>query len=61
MRDPVNLPVDGAAAQRFESKNKILGETTEVWFIGKGFLYEVTTYRDFGNDVVELLKNWQFL
>jgi hypothetical protein len=46
-------------ANSFYSSNLALGETYEVWFIYKNFLYEFTTVKlleDFLNDIVKTLE-----
>ena len=53
--------VDGAKGSAFYSRDLVLGETREVWFIKGGYLYEVTTLKALEADLLEVLKTWQFL
>lgn len=56
-----DMSIDGVTAAAFYSKNAILGETREVWFIHNGFLYEVTTLKSFEVWLSDILDTWQFL
>jgi hypothetical protein len=58
---PTNISIDGAAASEFYSKDATLGDTYEVWFVGRGFLYEVTTYKELSDWLKPLMGSWQFL
>ena len=53
--------VDGAKGSAFYSRDLVLGETREVWFLKGGYLYEVTTLKALEADLLEVLKTWQFL
>lgn len=55
------IVVDGVSGVAFLSKDAQLGDTAEVWFIARGFLYEVTAPREQGEGVAALLSGWQFL
>jgi hypothetical protein len=59
--DKTHITVDGADATAFYSKDGSVGDTREVWFIGRGFLYEVTTYKELDTWLSRLLTTWQFL
>lgn len=61
MKDPVDIMLDGVRATMFFSKDPILGETREVWFIKNGFLYEVTTYKALDAWLASILSTWKFL
>jgi hypothetical protein len=53
--------VDNASASSFYSTDKTLGKTHEVWFLGRGFLYEATTYQALDTWMDGMLQSWQFL
>jgi hypothetical protein len=59
--DKTTITVDGAEATAFYSKDKSLGDTREVWFVGRGFLYEVTTYKELADWLKPLMESWQFI
>lgn len=48
-------------AVAFNSYDKFLGETREVWFIYNGYLFEVTTFKGFAEWFVPIMKTWRFL
>jgi len=53
--------IDGSNAASFYSSDQSLGKTHEVWFVGRGFLYEATTYQELGPWMDTILQSWQFL
>lgn len=53
--------VDSSTAALFYSKDAALGDTFNAWFVGRGFLYEVTAYKQLDNEIQQLLQSWQFL
>jgi hypothetical protein len=53
--------IDGAEAVQFFSTDMALGETREIWFIKKPYLYEVTTLRALDPWLQEIMETWQFL
>ena len=61
IEDPVEILIDGAPAIMFYSKDAVMGDTREVWFIKNGFLYEVTTYRDLDAWLSAIMQSWRFL
>lgn len=56
-----NVVVDGATGAAFVGKHPFLGETREVWFIRKGYLYEVTTFKGLGDWFVPIMQTWRFI
>jgi len=48
-------------AVTFNSYDNFLGETREVWFIYKGYLFEVTTFKGFAEWFVPIMQTWRFL
>ncbi len=52
--------VDGAVGAAFESFNAELGETSEIWFIRNGFLYEVTTLKPLDQWLKEIMQSWKW-
>lgn len=59
--DQQQFTLDGVPAIAFFSTDATLGETREVWFIARGFLYEVTTYKQLDQWLSNILSSWQFL
>jgi hypothetical protein len=55
--DPTDVTVAGASGIEFFSYAPRLDDTREVWFIHGGFLYEVTTYKNFD----AWLQSWRFI
>lgn len=60
MENPINIKIDGAPATLFYSRDVIVGDTLEVWFIKNGFLYEVTTSKELESWLADIMKTWQF-
>ena len=58
--EPVDVMIDGVRGTIFFSKNSILGDTREVWFINKGFLYEVVTDKELDAWLGDIMKSWKF-
>ncbi len=58
--DMENANVDGVSAAAFHSKDALLGDTSEVWLIRKGYLYEVTTLRPLEPMLQGILATWRF-
>jgi len=56
-----SITVDGVPATTFFSKNTKIGDTKEIWFIKNGFLYEIMTYKDLDNWLLEIMKTWKFI
>ena len=53
--------VDDVEAVTFNSVDKNLGETYEIWFIRGGYLYEVTTFRGEGDWFIPEIQSWGFI
>ncbi len=56
-----DITLDGIAATAFYSRNQAMGDTYEIWFLYHGFLYEVTTYKEFDAWLNEIMSSWKFL
>ncbi|MES2203405.1 MAG: hypothetical protein V4474_03740 [Patescibacteria group bacterium] len=61
MNNATDISVGGATASSFESSNTTLGDVREVWFINRGFLYEVTAPLGLSAWLIDTLQSWQFL
>ena len=61
MEDVKYLEVDGASARSFLSERPGIGSTREIWFVAKGFLYEIHVPVNDEALLLETLNNWQFL
>lgn len=44
----------------FFSNDPRIGQTREVWFTNKGYLYEVTTYAEYDTWLAHILSSWRF-
>lgn len=58
---PTDIMIDSVRGTIFFSKNTLLGETREVWFINDGFLFEVTARRELDLWLSEIMRTWKFL
>lgn len=54
------LGVIGIPAVTFTSLDERLGETREIWFIYRGHLYEITTFKGVGNWFAPIIQSWRF-
>lgn len=61
MDSPTDIVIGGAQATMFFSKNPVMGETREVWFIKDGFLYEVATYKELDEWLGNIMQGWKFI
>lgn len=59
--DLADIEVDGATGAAFYSNDVALGETYEVWFIRRGYLYEVTTLKPLDTWLSDIMQSWKFL
>ncbi len=58
---PTTLGEKRIPAVTFNSQDDFLGETREVWFIHNGHLYEITTFKGFGEWFAPIMQTWRFL
>jgi len=56
----VSYMIDGTEAAGFDSVDAMLGNTFEFWFVKNGYVYEVTTFREEKDWLLEQLATWQF-
>lgn len=56
-----DITIDGATGAAFYSKDAILGDTAEIWFIRDGYLYEANTFKELGPWLGEVLQTWMFI
>lgn len=56
-----NVLIDGVTAMVFESEDHDIGPTIEVWFVRKGFLYQITAYREYEAPLSQILSAWKFI
>lgn len=50
----------GIGALIFFSQDESFGKTREVWFVHKGFLYQVTSKAEFDNQLSQIMATWRF-
>ncbi len=60
-KDMENITIDGALGASFRSRNLLLGETHEVWFVNGGYLYEVTAPKPLDAWLATIMETWKFL
>lgn len=58
MNEPRDIEIGGVAARFFYGQNAAMGDTAEIWFINKGFLYEVVTYKNNGHWLLREMQGW---
>jgi hypothetical protein len=61
MLEPRQGLLDGAPASMFFSKDTLLGDTREIWFIRGGYLYEVTAPKVLDQWLQSVIATWRFL
>lgn len=61
MQNPVDTAVGGVPARSFFGRDGFLGDTAELWFIYKGYLYEVTAPKEHTAWLSSIMGTWQFL
>jgi len=59
--DLAEATIDGQKGITFFGHNDEMGDTREVWFIARGFLYEITTYKALDSWLRNIMGSWQFL
>lgn len=60
VQEPRNIFVDGTQAVTFFGFDAKVGKTSEVWMIKNHFLYEVSTYKELGTWLQEMMSTWRF-
>src|SRR3989344_3830732 len=55
------IVVDGATGAAFYSRDALLGETREIWFIHDNYLFELTTLKPLENLLSEIVGTWEFV
>lgn len=45
----------------FESTDEVVGKTYDVWFVSKGYMYQIETYQTFKDQLLAILATWKFL
>ena len=52
--------VGGERALSFTSQDDLGGETREIWLVHGGFLYQIKGYKNFEEELLEILNTWKF-
>jgi hypothetical protein len=60
-KNQTDVVVDGARGTMFFSNYPRMDDTREVWFINRGFLYEVTTYKELDSWLAQIMQTWKFI
>src|SRR3989338_945017 len=60
INEPIQIKVGEAIALAFLSESESLGQTREVWWVYRGYLYQITTYTEFDETMVKILETWRF-
>ena len=58
---PTDVLVDGTPGTMFFGHNAMMGDTREVWFIHRGFLYEVATYKELDTWLAGIMQTRKFI
>jgi hypothetical protein len=62
IKDRTNIIIAGdTQATKFFGENSIMGNTSEVWFVKNGYLYEVTTYKEYDAWLSQIMQTWRFI
>lgn len=56
-----NVLIDGVNAFVFQSEENDIGPTIEVWFVRKGFLYQIMAWREYEAPLSQILSAWKFI
>ncbi len=59
--DTRDVSIDGAVGATFHAVHDAIGETSEIWFIRDGYLYEVMTPRSSESWLATVMQTWDFL
>ena len=51
---------DRLPAFAFNSRDASIGKTKEVWFSHNSYLYQITTYAHFSDELDQILTTWRF-
>jgi|GEM_PF-4280472 len=60
MNNPANITINGVSATEFYSTNDAMGATREVWFLYRGFLYEVTAPQSLDSWLFQIMETLRF-
>jgi hypothetical protein len=58
---PTEVVINGKIKALVFFSTTNFGEMREIWFIHKGYLYEITTFKELDLWLSEILKTWEFL
>ena len=61
MKKPKEVMIAGARGTMFYGHNPTVGDTSEVWFIHGGYLYEVMTYKELDTWLAAIMSTWKFI
>ncbi len=61
IKDEIGVFINGVKGISFTSQDVKIGETREIWFINKGFLYEITVPLALDSWLSLILQNWYFM
>ena len=54
------IDIGGERALSFTSKDELGGETREIWIARGGYLYQITGYKNFEKELLEIMGTWKF-
>lgn len=62
IKNAKNIQLDAKASGiMFESNSSDFGgKSFEIWFTYQGFLYQITSYQSFANDLQKIIGTWKF-
>ncbi len=56
-----DIEIAGAKGIAFQSHDPAIGQTREIWFVARGFLYEVTAPLTLDAWLSEIMRGWEFI
>lgn len=61
IKNPKNITIgDNITALAFDSTDENIGDTSEIWFVRGGYLYQAVTYREFSAELEKIVGTIEF-
>lgn len=60
MHNPTQVSINGTPALAFQATDATFGDSRQVWFIRKGFLYQVSSYSSQDPLLEKVLSSWRW-
>lgn len=59
--NPQSISINGIDAFLFFGKDEDLGRTREVWFVNNGYLYQVSSWASFDEELSKIMATFKFI